>query len=1048
MKFYFFLGLLLGFCHCRPSYAPDDQMAAKLPDVVDFNFHIKPILSDRCFPCHGPDKNALEGDLRLHLEGDALNKTLSSGQRAFVPFSPRQSEAHRRMRSADPEQQMPPPEFQRRVTPYEIALVAKWIDQGAEYKQHWAFIEAVKSPVPELEGEDWCRNPIDAFVLKKLQDNNRSPVQVADREMLLRRVTFDLTGLPPTIEEIDDFVGDRKPNAYEKVVDRLLASPHFGERMALGWLDLARYADSNGYSQDGLRIMWPWRDWIIKAFNENMPYDQFVAWQIAGDKMPDATAEQILATGFLRNHRLNGEGGIIDEEYRVEYAADRTETTATAFLGLTMQCARCHDHKYDPISQEEYYQFFGFFNNVNESGITANDGNSGPELVLTNEEVEAQMNLIDRLIETENKKAREIARHIDPSQWKNLNLNLQKGLLVDLDFEKINTQGFSNNVNKNEFFPVEGTVNQEVGAKGKAFRFSAFDVVSLTKDELNFGRSDAFSFSFYLKNRDEISSTSILNHLGSKAINYPGYEIAIRNGYPMIRLVHSLPAVLMEIRGDQPIKGEKWEHLVFTYDGSGQASGMDIYLNGQKGKKIIFDQLTQGIGNAKTDLTIGGLIAYQTKVEDFGWIDELKIYDRALSTLEAKSLFLEGGRELSAFSLAEQKEHILKNQHPVYGKTIGKIQHFRKEKFEIQDTLVSVMVMQDLPRPRPTFVLDRGVYNAPGKRVYPATPSAVSSYQQDGSLDRSGLASWLFDTQNPLTSRVAVNRFWQSIFGTGIVKTLEDFGNQGALPSHPELLDWLAVTFRESNWDIKELFRMMVLSATYRQTSHVSRSDRMEDPDNRLLGRGPSTRLSAELIRDCALAASGLLDKRIGGPSVKPYQPPGLWSEKGEFSVLKNYEQGHGPDLYRRSLYTFWRRTSPPPSMTTFDAPTRDICIVSRQSTNTPLQALVLQNDPQFVEAARVLASKVLRSHPKGNEGVIRAYRLLTGTHPNSEVVDLLTDLNNSEHQKFIERPALVSQLMQVGEHPADKEINGAKVAALTLVVSTIMSFDETLTKR
>ncbi len=1039
------------FClmvRCGPSYQPADGLAARLPEVVDFNFHVKPILADRCFPCHGPDQGALKGDLPLHIAEAALQQPLSSGQYAFVPHQLNRSEAFQRILSTNPERQMPPPEFQRKLSAYEIALIARWIEQGAVYKKHWSFLTPTKPKVPVVEDTSWCRDSIDYFVLAKLNEKGMAPKEAADKETLLRRVTLDLIGLPPSIKEIDDFLHDHSPDAYTKVVDRLLASVHFGERLALVWLDLARYADSNGYSQDGLRIMWPWRDWVIKAFNDNMPYDQFITWQIAGDKLVNPNLEQKLATGFLRNHRLNGEGGIIDEEYRVEYVADRTETTATAFLGLTFQCARCHDHKYDPITQEEYFQFFSFFNSVNETGITANDGNSGPELVLSSDEVEQRIRFIDQQIEKAQKEAGHLAQHLKPAQNQEPALDLSHSLLVDLSFEEFQDHGFINQVNGSEFFMTRGTVEQTEGAIGRAIKFTAYDLVSLKKDQLHFGRGDAFSFSFYLKCLDQNSDVTVLNHLSNKANNYPGYEIAVKGGIPIFRLVHSLPAVVLDVRGDQKLKSGKWEHLVFTYDGSGGADGVEIYLNGKKGKQVVLDRLSQGITSRKKELTIGGMIAYQTDRKGACEMDELKIYDRTLSAIEAKALYVGADLEPAEFSVEDHQEHLLTNYHPEYQKSIRQIRKLRKEKFQIQDSLTSVMVMEDLPYPRPTFVLDRGSYDAPSKRVFSGTPSALGSAVTDSLANRAKLARWLLDPGHPLTARVAVNRFWHLLFGRGIVKTLEDFGNQGDLPSHPKLLDWLARTFVESDWDIKSLLRQMVLSATYRQSSRAPSSERLADPANIYLSRGPSSRLSAELIRDVALAASGLLVRDIGGPSVKPYQPPGLWSEKGEFSMLKNYHQDHGPNLYRRSLYTFWRRTSPPPSLATFDAPTRDICIVSRQATNTPLQALVLQNDPQFVESARVLAEKVIRSDLDNREAVALAYRLLTGKHPAPEIVVLLSNLKENQHQKYLRFPKLAHALMEVGEFPLDLTLDLAEVAATTIVVSTIMSFDETLTKR
>lgn len=1045
----FFAAFLSLHMACQKSYSPSAEIAAQLPDQVDFNFHIKPILSDRCYPCHGPDKNALQADLQLHTREGALEHVLESGQRAFVGRSLRKSEAFQRMISSDPEAHMPPPDFQRTLSPYEIALFAKWIDQGAEYTPHWAFIPPKKAKVPTLSNAEWCLNPIDYFVLEKLKEQSLTPNEEADKETLLRRVSLDLTGLPPGIKEIDNFLADNSPQAYENVIDRLLASPHFGERMALFWLDIARYADSNGYSQDGLRTMWPWRDWVIKAFNEGMPYDQFLSWQIAGDKLQQATQEQKLATGFLRNHRLNGEGGIVDEEYRVEYVADRAETTATAFLGLTFQCARCHDHKYDPISQEEYFQFFSFFNSVHESGISANDRNSGPELVLTSKAVAERIEFIDDLIAAKYAEANKVAEAVPEELYQYPTPNLDHGVLVDLSFDNILEGKLVNGVNPRETFEVKKSIEQVKGASGQALPFTTFDFINITKEQLGFDRADPFTFSFYVKTDQETPSITILNLLGSTSINSPGYEIALVQGCPTIRLAHSLPANLIEVSSEQALKSGEWIHLAISYDGSGKAAGVSIYQNGEKqAVNQVFDKLTQSMASNRKTLKIGGRTNYQIDLNSKGFIDELIIYNRQLSDIEAYSLFQAIDPEPDQFSRAKRKAHFLANEHQPYQQLMLQVQEFRKEKFQIQDTLTSVMVMEDLPQMRPTFVLSRGAYDAPEQRAYPGTPKVLSSFPQDAPLDRSGLSNWFTAPDNPLTARVAVNRFWQLYFGHGIVKTTENFGNQGALPSHPKLLDWLSATFIDSGWDVKALLKTILLSATYRQSSRVSLQARTLDPDNTLLARGPSRRLSAELIRDCALAASELLEPKIGGPSVKPYQPAGLWEEKGEFSKLKNYQQDQGRDLYRRSLYTFWRRSSPPPSMTTFDAPTRDVCIVSRQETNTPLQALVLLNDPTFVEAARILSEKVIRNIPDKTDQIIQAYRLLTGLRPSPEVFTLLEQLEKQEYQKFKQQTDRAKQLMQVGEYPYDKSQDLAEIAAMTIVSSTIMSFDETLVKR
>ncbi|MCB0665878.1 MAG: DUF1553 domain-containing protein [Saprospiraceae bacterium] len=1048
-RYSLFIGATLLFCHyaCQVGQGTD-PLSQRLPDQVDFNFHIKPILSEHCFPCHGPDKNALKAELRLDLPEGGLRQHLTSGKFAFVDGRPAKSEAFQRMKSDDPEWKMPPPEFKRNISDFDLALVEKWIQQGAEYKKHWSFSPPQLPDLPRVENEDWCLDPIDFFILNKLEARNLSPNDQAAKEILLRRATLDLTGLPPTLEEIDDFISDSSPNAFENVIDRLLASPHYGERMAAFWLDLARYADSNGYSQDGLRIMWPWRDWVIKAFNDNLSYDQFLTWQLAGDMLPHATQEQRLATGFLRNYRQNAEGGIVDEEYRIEYAADRTETASTVFLGLTMQCAKCHDHKYDPVSQEEYYQLFSFFNNINERGITASDGNSGPELVLKSEEEKATLDSLSMAINSLLKKSEEIKLATAGKEISGPLRTLNNSLIADISFDLVRQDAFESKNNPADRFKISGDISQVEGVKDKALHFTAFDWVNIQKEEIKFGRADPFSFSFYFKFSDYDPYISILNQLGGKAENFPGYEIALYNGYPMLRMVHSLPAIGLQVQGTERLEPNRWIHITMTYDGSGEARGVSLFIDGEKADtKIVLDNLLQGIGNTKKVLTVGGRIPYNDSNKGFGFIDELKIYNRQITSLEARAIYTDNPIPDPRHD-SEVHEYILANKQD-YCDVMRQVQDLRRLKFSIEDSLTSVMIMEDMKTPRETFILDRGVYDAPVRPVSPGTPKAVFALAEDVEPDRAGLADWFLSEENPLTARVAVNRIWQLIFGQGLVKTSEDFGSQGALPSHPALLDWLAVTFRDSGWDMKAMIKRIMLSATYMQSSSVNSEKRALDPDNQLLARGPSNRLSAEEIRDCALASSGLLVKKIGGPSVKPYQPPGLWEEKGEFTKLKEYVRGNGEDLYRRSLYTFWRRTSPPPSMTTFDAPAREVCTPKRQPTNTPLQALVLLNDPQFVEAAVALAERVLVLPDLDEERRIEtAYRLLTGLQASDEIVDLLLELLRQERDGYAAHPAKATDLLNTGEHKEDPSLEKTELAAMTVVCSTIMSFDETLVKR
>ncbi|WP_339710630.1 DUF1553 domain-containing protein [uncultured Kriegella sp.] len=1044
--------LIVFTCACHRTESNDKsstlggRVSAMVPDTVDFNIHIKPVLSDRCFSCHGPDQNSLKADLRLDLKAGALKKTLKSGGHAFVSGNIGKSKAFSRITSTDEEQKMPPPQSGLVLTDLEVAMIAKWIEQGAEYKPHWAFISPKEPPLPKVENSEWVQNPIDKFTLQKLENLGLEPNLPASKETLLRRVTLDLTGLPPTIAEIDAFIADKTPNAFEKVVDRLLSSPHYGERMALEWLDVARYADSNGYSQDGLRTMWPWRDWLISAFNTNMPYDQFITWQVAGDKLPNATSEQRLATGFLRNNRLNGEGGIVDEEYRVEYAMDRTETVATSLMGMTMQCARCHDHKYDPISQEEYFEMFAFFNSANESGIAQNDGNSGPQLLVGPPAVEKEIEHIEnRIASLEDTLNILLEKPFTAEKWSN-KINLAP--VIDIDFDA-DTSHFVNRANTKIDINSDKDVTTEVRNRGNAVKFTGFDGVHIQSKSIDFDRADRFSFSFWFKSGHEGKHTTVLNHLSGGGTSFKGYDISVIDDLLTFRLVRSWPAHLISVRAPKPIIRNEWIHYVFTYDGSSRAKGVQVYVNGKlEEKNIGLDRLNQNISNGQKRLSIGGRPGYLTEVNGGGSVDDLKVFAKELSAAEVNVLYSEASSKPLAVSDKALKTHYLLNNDRDVMAVQEKMNQLGKLRNAMQDTLMGVMVMEDLPEPRSTYILERGGYEDIGKRVYPNTPKALMNFADSLPKNRLGLTQWLVDKKNPLTARVIVNRFWKMYFGQGIVKTVEDFGNQGSLPSHPELLDWLALEFMNSGWDIKAFQKLIVMSATYRQSSRVSEETRKNDPSNTLLGRGPSTRLEAEFIRDCALSASGLLNFDIGGASVKPYQPAGLWSEKGEFSVLKNYDQDHGEKLYRRGLYTFWRRTSPLPSMSLFDAPNRDNCTVIRQQTNTPLQALVLMNDPQYVEAARVLSERVIRENSTKRNQIVHAHRLLTGTKPNDEVLDLLVQLEQETREKFATNGDFVKDLLSVGEYPLDSSLPSLEVAAMTVVNNTLLSLDETIMKR
>jgi hypothetical protein len=757
-----FILLVGSLASCRQK-----ESASEIPEVVSYNFHVRPIFSDKCFACHGPDVNKREAGLRLDIPDSAFKVLKDNpGHYALVPGDPDHSVVYERIAAEDSSLLMPPVESNLKLTLHDVAIIKKWIGQGAKYEPHWSFTAPVLPQLPTVDNESWEKNEIDRFILRKLETLDLGPNEEADREHLLKRASLDLTGLPPTLEMMDAFLADESENAYEKIVDKLLASPAYGERMAVRWLDVARYADSYGYQDDNIRGQWPWRDWVIHAFNENLPYDKFITWQLAGDLLPNATKEQILATAFNRNHKYTEEGGVIEEEYRIEYVTDKTNTFGKGVLGLTVECAKCHDHKYDPILQKDYYSLFAFFNNTFEKGY-------------------------------------------------------------------------------------EGDILVSKMAKAP--------VLSLKDDEI---------------------------------------------------------------------------------------------------------------------------------------------------------------RKILTF--------------------------ISREPHDTTTLMVSVMGERDTVRK--TFVLNRGVYDAPTTAVSPSTPASVLAYDKDLPKNRLGLAQWTVSKKNPLTARVFVNQVWQEFFGRGIVKTTGDFGMQGDLPTHPELLDWLAVDFMDHGWNVKRLVKQIMMSSTYRQSSVVSKEKLRQDPENIYLSRSPRIRLPAEFVRDVVLASSGLLVKKIGGPSVKPYQPKGIWenSTSGR-GALVYYKQDHGESLYRRGMYTFIKLTAPPPSMIMFDASNRDQCEVKRSRTNTPLQALIMMNDPQVLEASRVLAARLLEENTSDQVTLEKAFRLIVCRKPKEKELQVIQQYLDEQRASLT--PEKAKTLLTVGEYPLPEKADTIKLAAMMQVISMLYNLEETIVK-
>ncbi len=1065
-----------------------------VPDVVDFNFHVKPILSDRCFKCHGPDDRPRKAGLRLDRQQAALSE-LPSGHRAIVPGKPGRSELVSRITSTDPAVMMPYAGSRLTLDEREKAVLIRWIEQGAEWKPHWSFIPPTRPAVPEVKTSSWSRNDIDRFVLATLESKGLTPSPEASRETLIRRVSFDLTGLPPTLEEIDAFVADSSSDAYEKVAERLLDSEAYGERMATEWLDVARYADSHGYQDDGMRQMWPWRDWVIAAFNRNLPFDDFITWQLAGDLLPEPTQEQLIATGFNRNHMQSQEGGVVPEEYRTEYVVDRVNTLGRAFLGVTVECARCHDHKFDPVKQEEFYRLFAFFNNVNETGQIPYSGVPSPTVIVTDAEDEAKLAEIhDRMERLEAELAVDNPVFAEGfERWlaggSPRSATDPPGLVVHLPLDRGEpgfemTKGdpkkdiapkrkevlrFANRANSKKPAKLGGNedrVPETVPGKvGNAQTLAGDSHIGLGEGIAFFERHQPFSLALWFRVEREGTAGPLITRSGGLFEGNRGYEVILHeSGLLTAGLHHVFPDNSIEIETAHPVVPGVWHHVTLTYDGSSRARGLRLFLDGKPVESsVVIDNLKRSILHDQKGKTWGdptGLRLgrrHDETLEDVS-VDDLRVYERQLTAFEAAALGVSpetlarvrglATAERSAAQHAALREHYVLRVAPGLGARRTALTRARGEENALLTSLPEVMSMRERSRPRPTFVLARGMYDAPTYEVEAGTPEAIGRLPAHLPPNRLGLAEWLLEPRHPLTGRVLANRYWALVFGRGLVETPADFGSQGRLPTHPELLDWLATTFVESGWDLKALLREMVLSATYRQSSAAD-ADRLEqDPANEWLARGPSHRLSAEQIRDGALAASGLLVRKIGGPSVYPYQPPGLWEELATRNATK-YEPGHGEDLYRRSLYTVWKRSSPPPAAVSFDAADRFSCAVKRQRTSTPLQSLVLLNDPQYLEASRVLAERmILEGGPSAPERITHGFRLLTSRAPDEEELALLGQLLADELAAFQEDRQAARALLEVGERAADPSLAPAETAAFTVVASTVMNYDEAVFKR
>ncbi len=1021
--------LLAGALVCQGAAAG----AASVEQTVEFNRDIRPILSDRCFTCHGPDSNNRKTKLRFDTEAGA--KVDLGGKFAIVPGDPAKSEMIRRITATDAAVRMPPAYSGYKLAESEIDLIRRWIEQGAKWQKHWSFLPPRRSLLPAVSDNKWPRNGIDYFVQQRLEREGLKPSPEADRPTLIRRVTLDLTGLPPAPADVDAFLADHSPNAYEKLVDRLLASPRYGERMAVRWLDAARYADTNGYQTDAERYMWRWRDWVIDAFNRNQPFDQFTVEQIAGDLLPNATLAQKIATGFNRNHRGNGEGGIIPEEYLVEYAVDRVETTATVWLGLTMGCARCHDHKYDPLQQKEFYQVLAYFNNIPDRGRYNKYGNTPPLILAPTPAQQSELDTLEQELHAANMLFASEQTALETAQraWEQ-------------------TLG---NTTDSAWTVPDGLVKRlqlDGGAAGRVGGAESFDGKRLVDagNVANFGFYDKFTLAAW------IYPKAATGAIVARTLDVPeaeGYGLYLKDGKVQVNLVQRWLDDALRVETAEPLELDRWHHVLMTYDGSRSADSVQIYVNGEPRKlRVLLDELNQSFAT-KEPLRIGGGGGPGNRFR--GLIDDVHVYNVPLSPEQAAVLAAaEPVHEIACIPVekrtAAQRNKIawyfLEKHAPVQiRKAWRELDDARREYEKFAESIPTVMVMQEMNPPRDVFVLNRGAYDRPGEKVGRGIPASLPPLPKGAPNNRLGFARWLVDPSNPLTARVAVNRFWQMYFGAGLVKTVEDFGLQGEWPTHPELLDWLATEFVRTGWDVKAMQKIIVTSATYRQSSRATQEILQKDPDNRLLARGARLRLPAETVRDQALAVSGLLVEKTGGPSVRPYQPAGLWKE---LSGGQDYKPDRGEGLYRRSLYTFWKRASPPPSMMIFDSAGREACVVRQTRTNTPLQALNLMNDVTYVEASRALAQRMMREGGKTPaDRVAFAFRLATARQPSPQESGVLLDSFHYHLDNYQTDREAARKLISQGESRRDETLDERELAAYTAVASLILNVDETVTK-
>ena len=1036
--------------------------------AVDFQREVRPILADKCFQCHGPDEAARQAELRLDTREGALGRGPRGA--AVVPGDIDASLLVQRITNPVTARRMPPALMTNKVlTDEQIGILTRWIAEGAAWDQHWSFEPITRPTPPAVDNEAWVRNPIDRFILARLEAEGLAPAPEADRRALARRVALDLTGLPPDPGTLATFLADTSEEAYEKLVDRLLQSGHWGEHRTRYWLDAARYGDTHGIHIDNYREMYAYRDWVIRAFNDNKPFDEFTVEQVAGDLLPDPTLDQLIASGFQRNNITTNEGGVLPEEYEAIYAKDRAETIGAVFLGLTVGCATCHDHKFDPVAQREFYAMTAFFRNTTQRALDGNVKDSPPILVVPRDEDrdtwdalhEEAADVEAALDDRPTSAAAAFDEWLAEGTYRDISTPLERAAeILSLALEDADRPAVLLGAKRRPIKMQLGATVEE-GAEGHtALMFGAESWAELPPLEI--GTATPFSIALWLYQPEGDDGFTVAGQYDPEDGNR-GWSMRLGSGQLSFVLTGDTGARVAPVNTERLPSGE-WTHIVVTHDGSGERAGLHVYRNGEIVEEEGSDIFAKVEGSTRTErpLYLGrGDVAGNgdTRYFEGGGVADLRVFDRALSVQEAKVVSqwrtLQEAAAKSPEALTEEERaallaRYLATEDEEYRRLIARRQEIDRERREVRRRGSITHVMQERPDSEPeAHVLYRGMYDQPRERVIAGTPAVLPPIAESLPRNRLGLADWLVDETNPLMSRVTVNRFWQQIFGTGLVATSEDFGAQGELPSHPELLDYLAADFRASGWDVKEFFRTLVTSATYRQAAR-STPDRLErDPDNRLLSRGPRFRMDAEMVRDYALAASGLLVRTIGGPSVKPYQPDGVWSRVAmPQSDTRFYERDSGEDLYRRSVYTFWKRTAPPASMNIFDAPTREHSTVRRERTNTPLQALVTMNDTQFIEAARYLAQRAMRD--VGDDFDLRldylTTRLLVRNFTDAErAVARLT--YEGFVDLYVADAEAAKDLLDVGESSYDAGLPVADSAAWTMLTSQLMNLDEVLNK-